>query len=91
MTGFVRFVLIIVLTLLLYGCGSSSDDLVLSRSEYEDRLRAFWLSQSIANWTGLQTEGERTSIPYYTDDDWGNFGFVLDQGVWSADDDTDIE
>jgi hypothetical protein len=91
MTDSVRFVLLIVLTLLLYGCGSSSEDLVLSRSEYEDRLRAFWLSQSIANWTGLQTEGERTSIPYYTDDDWEDFGFVLDQGVWSADDDTDIE
>jgi hypothetical protein len=39
----------------------------------------------------LQTEGERTSIPYYTDDDWDRFGFVLNQGLWSADDDTDIE
>ena len=75
--GIVRFVLLIVLTSLLYGCGSSNEDLVLSRSEYEDRLRAFWLSQSIANWTGLQTEGERTSIPYYTDNDWEDFGGVF--------------
>jgi len=68
-----------------------TDGLVLSRSDYQNRLRGFWLSESIANWTGLQTEGERTSIPYYTDDDWDRFGFVLNQGLWSADDDTDIE
>jgi hypothetical protein len=91
MKGFDRFVLLVLLTIPLFGCGGNNSDLVLSRSEYKDRLRAFWLSQSIANWTGLQTEGERTAIPYYTDNDWENFGFVLDQGVWSADDDTDIE
>jgi len=68
-----------------------TDDLVLSRSDYQDRLRAFWLSESIANWTGLQTEGDRTWFPYYTDEDWDRFGFILNQGIWSADDDTDIE
>jgi hypothetical protein len=77
MTGFARFVLLIVLTWLLYGCRSAGEDLLLSRSEYEDRLRALWLSQSIANWTALQTEGERTAIPYYTDDDWEDFGGVF--------------
>jgi len=68
-----------------------SAGLVLSRSDYQDRLRAFWLSESIANWTGLQTEGDRTWFPYYTDEDWDRFGFILNQGIWSADDDTDIE
>ena len=89
-TGFVRFALLFVLTLLLFGCGSRRDDLVLSRSEYVDRLRAFWLSQSIANWTGLQTEGERIEPPFYTDEDWQDSGYILDQGVWSADDDTGL-
>ncbi len=79
-------------TQVLTACGNQSNDLVLSRADYQDRLRAFWLSQSIANWTGLQTEGKRTQIPYYTDEDWDKFGFILNQSPWwSADDDTDIE
>lgn len=89
MINFAWYWPLIIITLVLSACSSS--DLVLNRDDYQDRLRAFWLSQSIANWTGLQTEGERTSLPYYTDDDWENFGFILDQGIWSADDDTDIE
>jgi hypothetical protein len=76
----------------LTACEKQSNDLVLSRADYQDRLRAFWLSESIANWTGLQTEGARTEIPYYTDEDWDRFGFILNQAPWwSADDDTDIE
>jgi len=73
----------------------------LNRTEYADRLRAMWLGETIANWTGLTTEGVRTDAPFYTDADWG-----LDQGIdwkpndvidfvlqdpWLADDDTDIE
>ena len=81
---------LIILGLFLSSCDRSSD-LVLNRDDYEDRLRAFWLSQSIANWTGLQTEGERIEPPFFTDEDWPEFGYILDQGVWSADDDTDIE
>ena len=69
----------------------TDDIFTLSRLDYQDRLRAFWLSQSIANWTGLQTEGHRTSVPFYTDEDWDDFGFVLKHGLWGADDDTDIE
>lgn len=66
--------------------------MVLGRSDYQDRLLAFWLSQSIPNWTGLQTEGCKTNPPFFTDDDWEYFGFVLAQSPWwSADDDTDIE
>ena len=82
---------IVFLTATVAACSGGSSEQVLSRSDYPDRLRAFWLSQSIANWTGLHTEGDRTAIPYYTDDDWQDFDFVLDQGIWSADDDTDIE
>ena len=85
-------ILIIIIAHALVACGDYSSNLVISRADYQDRLRAFWLSQSIANWTGLQTEGRRTQIPYYTDEDWDSFGFVLDQSPWwSADDDTDIE
>jgi hypothetical protein len=64
---------------------------VIARADYADRLRALWLAECIANWTGIQTEGDRTSPPFYTDTDWASFGFVLDQDPWSADDDTDIE
>ena len=65
--------------------------LALDRSEYADRLRGMWLGECIANWTGLQTEGDRTSPPFYTDSNWSSFGFILDQDPWLADDDTDIE
>jgi len=76
----------------LTACGNQGNALVLSRADYQDRLRAFWLSQSIANWTGLQTEGQRTHPPFYTDDDWDKFEFILDQSPWwNSDDDTDIE
>jgi len=42
---------------------------VLSRADYQDRLRAFWLSESLVNWTSLQTEEARIQIPYFTDKD----------------------
>jgi hypothetical protein len=64
---------------------------VIGRADYADRLRALWLAECIANWTGIQTEGDRTSPPFYTDVDWASFGFVLGQDPWYADDDTDIE
>lgn len=83
---------IIFIVYTLVACGGNSSEFVISRADYQDRLRAFWLSQSIANWTGLQTEGRRTQIPFYTDEDWERFGFILNQSPWwSADDDTDIE
>ena len=40
---------------------------------------------------GCKLKGSAPRCPYYTDEDWEDFGFVLDQGVRSADDDTDIE
>jgi ADP-ribosylglycohydrolase len=75
----------------------AQDGLQISRAEYADHLRAMWLGESIANWTGLNTEGQRPRRPFYTDEDWGsnqgNFGkldFIF-QDPWGSDDDTDIE
>ncbi len=95
-----------------------STDLIISRSDYRDKLHGFWLGQCIANWTGLITEmdkigsiGEFDTGPFYTRDDWGqadqpniwnqgqpseisttiDFVLVDENGVWGADDDTDIE
>lgn len=73
----------------------------LSRCQYARHLRAMWLGEAIANWTGLTTEGVRQEPPFYTDEDWGLdqdiswkmddvIDFVL-QDPWLADDDTDIE
>lgn len=93
----------------------SAGVMVLSRSDYADRLEGFWLGQSIANWTGLVTEmdkigGDGPAGEFYTRDDWGkpdqpniwsgepsalsptiDWVFEGTEGVWGADDDTDIE
>lgn len=68
-------------------------DTTVDRSAYLDKLRGFWLGVSIANWTGLPTENDRTDFPFYTDDDFGpdGFDYVLDPDPWGADDDSDIE
>ena len=66
----------------------------LSRTEYKDKLKGFWLGSCIANWTGLPTENRRTDFPFFTDADFGpdkKYDYVLDQDPWGADDDTDIE
>ena len=75
----------------------AQDRRLIDRDDYADRLRAMWLGEIIANWTGLRAEGKRTEPPFLTDDDWGiDLGkgpleFVTDQDPWKADDDTDIE
>lgn len=80
---------------------AQADVRLISRADYAGRLRAMWLGETIANWTGLTTEGVRTDAPFYTDADWGIdqnvawktndvIDFVL-QDPWLADDDTDIE
>lgn len=80
---------------------TSSESTMLNRTEYADRLRAMWLGQAIANWTGLTTEAVKEEPPFYTDADWGinqhiswKQNSVIDfvfQDPWLADDDTDIE
>ena len=75
----------------------------IDRADYADKLRAMWIAESIANWTGLRTENIKKRPPFYTDEDWGKtvpgrYGpdnprtleFVI-QDPWLADDDTDIE
>ena len=55
-----------------------ASDIIISRSEYANKLYGFWLGQSIGNWTGLGTEmdkigdiGEIKTGDFYTRDDWG--------------------
>lgn len=52
--------------------------IIISRANYRQQLRGFWLGQCIANWTGLVTEmdkigniGEIKTGGFYTRDDWG--------------------
>ncbi len=93
MKNSVNSLLIIVFALASFSCQSPKYDLVVSRTEYKDQLKGFWLGGCIANWTGLPTENGRTDFPFFTDDDFGpgKFDYVLDQAPWGADDDTDIE
>lgn len=55
-----------------------ANDVVISRSEYKEKLEGFWLAQCIANWTGLVTEmdkigtvGDIKTGDFYTREDWG--------------------
>ncbi|MDX1995320.1 MAG: ADP-ribosylglycohydrolase family protein [bacterium] len=83
--------------LLSAGIVESQSAPMLSRTDYHDRLQGMWLGESLANWTGLNTEGSRTEAPFFTDEDWGvtvgrwqPIDFIV-QPVWGSDDDTDIE
>jgi len=57
----------------------NSTDLVISRTDYADRLYGFWLGQCIANWTGLITEMDKIGgegkdgkgAGFYTRGNWG--------------------
>ncbi len=70
---------------------------VLDEAVYADRLRAMWMAECIANWTGLKTEACRQEAPFLTDADWntavcnGWLDFNTYANPWGADDDTDIE
>lgn len=93
----IQFLCLMVALLATISSASAQDGLQISRADYADHLRAMWLGESIANWTGLNSEGRRPRRPFYTDEDWGtaqgNFGtfdFIL-QDPWGSDDDTDIE
>ncbi len=55
-----------------------ASDLIISRSNYIEKLYGFWLGQCIANWTGLITEmdkignlGKIKTGKFYTRTDWG--------------------
>ena len=54
---------------------AATDSIVISKSDYQEKLHGFWLGQNIANWTGLITEmdkvGTPDTMPFYTDADWG--------------------
>lgn len=74
-----KYLLLGCMALICLSCRQElGDELVLSRTEYKDRLYGFWLGQCIANWTGLVTEmdkigniGEITTGAFYTREDWG--------------------
>ena len=89
-------------------------EIIVSRNDYFNKLKGFWLAQCIANWTGLVTEndkigniGKSKTGDFYTREDWGkkdelnlpsnkvdryiDFVFEGTDGIWGADDDTDIE
>ena len=82
---------------LLATVASAAPPRVLDASLYESRLRAMWLAESIATWTGLRSEGKITVPPFLTDADWGTdlgkgpLEFVLALDPWPGDDDTDVE
>lgn len=86
----------VVMAWCLVACGARAQ-LVIDRADYADRLRAMWLGECIANWTGLRTEGHFPAAPFLSDPDWGQIragqlvDFELLQDPWKADDDTDVE
>ena len=85
------------LLLLLAAPALAQPAITIDRASYPDRLRAMWLGECIADWTGLTTEGARIDPPFFTDADWGTtppggqrIDFVF-QDPWEADDNTDVE
>jgi hypothetical protein len=63
----------------------------LNFETYSQHLRGMWLAQSIANWTGLETEGVNIQQPFLTDTAWNTMIDFIILDPWLADDDTDIE
>lgn len=63
----------------------------LNAGIYVHHLRGMWLAQNIANWTGLETEGQNIQRPFLTDDAWKTMIDFVILEPWLADDDTDIE
>ena len=72
----------------------NQSDLIISRSDYANKLYGFWLGQCIANWTGLVTEmdkigniGEIKTGEFYTMEDWGKPDLP---NIWSNGDPSSI-
>jgi hypothetical protein len=63
----------------------------LDAGAYSHNLRGMWLAQSIANWTGLETEGKNNQQPFLTDGAWHTMIDFVILDPWLGDDDTDIE
>lgn len=92
---------VVCLCLTLFGFNPlalSANVTQVNRTDYAKKLRGMWLAESVANWTGITTEGEVNDAPFLTDSDWGTVveeergkvDFVF-QNPWIADDDTNIE
>lgn len=86
-----------IITLCATSFAFSQPVITIDRAAYPDRLRAMWLGECIADWTGITTEGARIDAPFFTDADWGTtppggqrIDFVF-QDPWEADDNTDVE
>lgn len=60
-----------------------TNNTIVSRLDYINKFHGFWLGQSIANWTGLITEGDRTDAPFYTDNDWSGHLTPIVTGAYS--------
>ena len=73
---------------------TSPQTLIISRTQYQNKLYGFWLGACIANWTGLVTEmdkigniGAIKTDDFYTRADWGQ----PDQpNIWSGDKPSDL-
>ena len=70
--------IISIIILIIISCKPKLNELVIDKNQYRDQLEGFWLGQSIANWTGLITEGDKIGIPvdgkgggFYTRENWG--------------------
>lgn len=57
---------------------NKANQLIISKTAYQNQLYGFWLGECIANWTGLVTEmdkigniGDIKTGPFYTRNDWG--------------------
>lgn len=70
---FLAFFLLIISTF-----GQYPNEITISKNDYKEQLKGFWLGQCIANWTGLVTEmdkigniGQIKTGAFYTRNDWG--------------------
>jgi len=69
-------------------------DIIISRSDYVNKLYGFWLGQCIANWTGLVTEmdkigniGNIKTGEFYTMENWGKPDLP---NIWSNGDPSEL-
>ena len=80
--------IISIIILIIISCKPKLNELVIDKNQYRDQLEGFWLGQSIANWTGLITEGDKIGIPidgkgggFYTRENWGGTDYP---NIWDS-------